>query len=309
MPREAFEHKGFKPETASVILLANEIIEEYRQYEIKLTLRQLFYQFVHRKHLPNNPRSYKRLGNIINDGRLSGLIDWSAIEDRLRKLERNNHWDSPEEIVRLVAEQYAIDKWAEQPLRMECWIEKDALVGVIETVCKDLDIDWFACRGYVSQSVQYDAGKRIARYIQGGQRVVILHLGDHDPSGVDMSRDNRTRLHMFSRFYTTKELEIRRIALNMSQIEELDLPPDPAKASDSRFENYSREHGDGSWELDALDPRYMRNLIEAEVLAERDPDIWEEAVAREQHGRTNLLALSDRWSEVVDFLNPDDEED
>ena len=75
----------------------------------------------------------------------------------------------------------------------------------------------FACRGYASQSEQWRAGKRLANYLRANQRVVILHLGDHDPSGIDMTRDNDDRLSMFAR---SSRVELKRVALNMDQVEQ-----------------------------------------------------------------------------------------
>lgn len=81
------------------------------------------------------------------------------------------------------------------------------------------------------------------------ERRVILHLGDHDPSGIDMTRDISDRLELFG-----ADVEVKRIALNWDQIDEFTPPPNPAKLSDSRAGAYIAEYGDESWELDALEP-------------------------------------------------------
>ncbi len=84
--------------------------------------------------IPNTQKSYKRVGNVINDARLAGLIDWDAIEDRTRNTITNSHWKSPARILDSVVDSYAADKWADQPYRVEVWIEKEALAGVFEPV-------------------------------------------------------------------------------------------------------------------------------------------------------------------------------
>jgi hypothetical protein len=76
-------------------------------------------------------------------------------------------------------------------------IEKDALVGVIEDVCRQWDVPYFSCRGYASQSEMWGAGQRLLERIRSGRKVQVIHLGDHDPSGLDMSRDIRERLATF----------------------------------------------------------------------------------------------------------------
>ena len=128
---ECFITKNFHDATLTLIQRANEIIAEYEAQGFALTLRQLYYQFVARRLLENRQSEYKRLGSIINDARLAGLIDWDSIEDRTRELRSHAHWDDPSEIVAACASQYREDLWASQEHRPEVWIEKDALVGII----------------------------------------------------------------------------------------------------------------------------------------------------------------------------------
>ena len=136
MQKIAYIEKRFKQSTVEMIEKANEIIVEYAAAGYDLTLRQLYYQFVSRGLLANTDKEYKRLGSIVNDARLAGLIDWKHIVDRTRNVKRNNHWDSPQDLIEACAEQFQFDKWEGQEVRVECWIEKDALVGVIESVCR-----------------------------------------------------------------------------------------------------------------------------------------------------------------------------
>ena len=103
MPRICYIPKNFRKKSLEVIAAANRIIEEYAAQGFSLTLRQLYYQFVARDLLPNTKRSYKRLGEIINDARLAGLVDWDQITDRTRNVRSNGHWSSPSDIIRLAA--------------------------------------------------------------------------------------------------------------------------------------------------------------------------------------------------------------
>lgn len=287
MPRICYEPKRFNKTHEGIIQIANGIIDEYAQAGFALTLRQLFYQFVARDYLPNQQRYYKMLGGIINDARLAGRIDWLAIEDRTRNLRVNPHWDSPSEIVEAAAKQYEIDKWAYQDKRVEVWIEKDALIGVIEGVCRRWDVPFFSCRGYVSQSEQWRAAMRMREHEKNGQDTILLHLGDHDPSGMDMTRDISERLNETFAAYC----DVRRLALNMDQIQELGPPPNPAKVTDSRAPGYIRRYGDDSWELDALDPRTIERLIDSEIESLVDHDLWQEAVDRENDERERLQVI------------------
>lgn len=297
MPRIIYEKWKPGDDALEVVVQARSICEDYQQQGYDLTLRQLYYQFVSRDLIPNTQRSYKRLGDIINRARMAGLLDWEYIEDRTRNLEKLTHWGSPASIVEGAARSFGMDLWANQPTRVEVWVEKEALAGVIARAARRYDCAWFSCRGYVSQSEMWGAGQRIGEYIAAGQSVVVLHLGDHDPSGIDMSRDIEERIsrfvmqdwynahkddidsvsasavkmsmvsHLAAKQQTVPRVpfELKRIALNMDQVEEYDPPPNPAKQTDARFENYLRVHGDESWELDALDPSVLDALITEEI--------------------------------------------
>lgn len=298
MPRIEYVSKNFSAAVIGVITQANDIIEEYAAQGFALTLRQLYYQFVARDLIPNTQQSYKRIGKIVNDGRLAGAIDWEAITDRTRNLRSNSHWGSPASIIRSAAEGYEIDKWSKQPARVEVWIEKDALVGVIEAVCERNDVPFFSCRGYNSQSEMWRASQRLRLYSVKGQNSIIIHLGDHDPSGKDMTRDTIDRLQIF----TPNTIEVRRIALNMDQVEEYGPPPNPTKITDSRAADYIAEFGHESWELDALEPSVIVGLIQKEIDDIKHGPTWNKSVDREDEERQLLTDVSSRWAEVVDFI-------
>jgi hypothetical protein len=304
MPLICYTPKDFRQDTLSTIEKANDIIDEFAAQGFDLTLRQLYYQFVSRGLIANTDREYKRLGSVVNDGRLAGLIDWERITDRTRFVRSLAHWESPSEIVGACVDQYRLDKWKRQPTRVEVWVEKDALVGVIEGVCKSNDVSFISCRGYVSQSEMWSASQRLLGYIKEGQRVVVLHLGDHDPSGIDMSRDIRDRLGLFLEHEGSSDqldLEIRRIALTMAQVKTYSPPPNPAKLTDARAKGYVKKFGRESWELDALSPATLAELISAHILGERDDAKWEDDENDEDKDR-------DRLREVVYSLSDGQDE-
>lgn len=296
MPKITYETKNFNSRTLEAIHQAEDIIQEYQAQGYSLTLRQLYYQFVARALIANTERDYKRLGNIISDARRAGMIDWDSIEDRTRFIRTISSWDDPRDILDSARDSYHKDLWKTQDKRFEVWIEKDALIGVIEPICRELDLPHFSCRGYVSDSEMWHAAMRLLRHVRNGQDVIVLHLGDHDPSGIDMTRDITDRLNLFSFF--KGGIEVRRIALTMEQIEEVNPPPNPAKVTDSRYERYSAEFGEESWELDALEPSYIADLIQNAVFEERDIDRWEEAHKEQEEERRQIQDVIDRWEEL-----------
>lgn len=371
MSELAYKQKRFNYAALGIIAVANEICQDYATQGYDLTLRQLYYQFVARDVFPddryfywtgskwvrdqdhlnpestkNNPPNYKWLGSIINDARLAGRLDWDYIVDRTRNIEIPSSWDSPASIIRAAAESYYVDRWVGQPYRVEVWVEKDALGGVIERACDDDRVPWFSCRGYTSQSSIWGAAQRFNGYIQQGQIPVVLHLGDHDPSGIDMTRDIRERLELFMdgdhlrnqwpedeseglidlddiREHMAEMIDhlswdehghgnpevisdelpviVKRIALNMDQVNEYDPPPNYAKVTDSRSKDYIRRYGSDSWELDALEPRVLTRLIQDEVWEYIDTSIWDQNIEREDKGRETL-------TRVMNNLNSGEEE-
>lgn len=342
MARIQYVEKRFSAERMQVIRQANAICAAYAQQNLSLTLRQLYYQFVARDLLPNKQSEYKRLGDILNDARMAGEMDWDYLVDRTRNLESLPHWASPAEIVDIVSRQYRTDRWADQGRRIEVWIEKDAGIGVIENVCESNDVPYFSCRGYTSVSEIHAAAQRLRGYMDEEKAAVtILHIGDHDPSGIDMSRDIEDRLERFilcdwadeNMGYPIVEdyendkyeaeghllewinsnevreepvevpLEIRRIALNYDQVLQYNPPPNPAKTTDARFQKYVRETGlHESWELDALDPTVLAGLIQAHIDSLRDAEIWAESTAKMLTEKTLLKKTSDHWPSVVEHV-------
>jgi hypothetical protein len=297
MPKICYVKRKFSAESLAIIEKANEIITDMLAQGFDLTLRQLYYQFVSKAIIPNTERSYKNLGSIVNDGRLAGLIDWDHISDRTRFLRQNSHWGSPEEIIRGAAQSYKIDMWARQKYRPEVWIEKDALVGVIEGVCRHEDVPFFSCRGYTSQSEMWTAAMRLKEWAHGfhpAQTPIIFHLGDHDPSGKDMTRDVTERIELFM-----GGVCLERLALNMDQIEEYNPPPNPAKITDSRATAYIAEFGDSSWELDALEPRVIVDLVRKNVDKLKNKKIWAEDKARWTKEKTLLDKASKHWDQIA----------
>ena len=280
--KQQFIKKRFNKKSALLIEQANTIIDEYKKGGYVLTVRQLYYQFVQRGLMENTLPNYKRMVNVLNDARLAGVVDWNAIEDRTRNVQHVATWEDPASIMRSCVRAYKNDKWLNQPYHVEVWIEKEALTGVISQICEQVEVPYFACRGYVSQSEMYHSAQRLAAL---DKPVIVLHLGDHDPSGMDMTRDNLDRLHMLSHH---ANIEVKRIALNMNQIKKYNPPPNPTKLTDSRAQPYIEEFGQSSWELDALSPTVLKNLIKKEVAKYLDADKWAEDLVPQEKDRESL---------------------
>ena len=315
--KQRYIDRKFKAESLDLIAQCDEILRDYVKAGYIITVRTLYYQCVSRNIIPNTERSYKNLTSLINDARLAGLIDWDVIEDRGRRPITRPHWENGRQFLESVGPQFYRDMWHGQESRVLVVVEKDALAGVLEGTCNALDVPLLAAKGYPSASAVRDlVHEQMMPHVFEGwksrkspgnilpldqrQRFVILHLGDHDPSGIDMSRDLEERLRLFGEraFY----MDFHRIALNYEQVEELQPPPNPAKVTDSRFEAYAREHGEESWELDALPPEYLNELVRSKVEEYIDRDKWG-ALER------SIERVRGRFEELAATFDDDDDDE
>lgn len=258
MSKICFIEKKFYGDRRGIIANANSIVADYERQGYCLTLRQLYYQFVSRNLIENSERSYKNLGATISEARLAGLIDWTAIEDRVRVPRMSPDWDNVADLVESAVESYRLPRWKDQENYCELWVEKDALAGVLWPLAQEHHVTLMVNRGYSSQSAMFEAAMRFRRK---EANLFLFYLGDHDPSGEDMVRDVRDRLQMFG----VENLQVKKLALTMAQVRQYNPPPNPAKLSDSRAAGYVAKHGDYSWEVDALPPEVLSEIINAEI--------------------------------------------
>lgn len=302
MAREQFVEIAFRRKTMDLIGKANIALKENMDAGYTMTLRQLFYYMVKRGWLENNKNNYERLGSVVNDARRAGLIDWAGIEDRGRNLNRWTLYRDPQHFLNEMTRYYLEDIWRDQDTYVEAWIEKDALIGVLERPCGHFRVPYFACRGYPSSSELYAASKRFQRMQAKGKNVTVLYLGDHDPAGLDIPRSNAENLDLF--MYGAGAT-IKRLALNMDQIEEWGIPSDQTtKPGDSKSFGYEMDVGtDTCWELDALDnatiDKIVREAIEKEI---SDPDMFAQRQAEESDNEQLLTDVADNYDAVRRYL-------
>ncbi len=281
-------------ETLDLINDITIVLDEYASMGLIVTVRQLYYQLVKSNLIPNTPKSYKRIVSITGKGRMAGILDWSAFEDRTRNPVRKATWDGPGEILEAARDQYHEDLWTGQKYYVEVHYEKDAISNLIEPVCKKWDVHCLANKGYSSKSAMYNSFGRFGEaYAIHEKELVIIYVGDHDPSGMDMDRDIQDRLDLFLHTDITHPcfggLRVKRIALNMGQIEEYNLPENPVKQKDPRSEKYQADFGiDSSWELDAIAPTDLMRITEDAIKEYLDMDMFKEMQVKERENKKKI---------------------
>jgi len=295
MPTIAYKTHRFNKSTLATLDKANDIIAEYAAQGLVMSLRQLYYQFIARGLAPNQKSFYKNLSYLLVEARMSGLCDWTAIEDMTRFLRERMHFDGPGDAVNWLVGQYGEDLWLDQKKRFEVWIEKDSLIGTIDQVCEELDVGYFACRGYSSATELWKASQRLLRYPQDD--VTVIHMGDHDPTGIDATRDIQNKLDIF----TGGKVKVLRIALTKKQIRKHKAPPFEAKIKDSRYKAYVALHGDTCWELDSLPPDKLAGLVRETIEPHIIKTKMKKAKEHQQENRLRLDELSqqeDSWGRL-----------
>lgn len=291
--------KDWRPQAKTLQMLKDleHVIQDFKERGFyPLSLRQIYYQAVARGYIENSENSYNNMGYIVRRAREAGIWDWDTIEDRNRNLIENTHFDDPQERIMYAAYNYAIDKRATQPIYIECWVEKAALIGVLEPVARKYDVPCFACRGFVSSTANHEAADRFKAQAHR-QRRIIVYAGDYDPCGFSIHESVSDRQKMFG-----ADVELIRIGLTKEQIKQYNPPPAPVKEKDTRAKGFVKEHGEQVWELDALDPQVIADLYAEQIEALTDQSLYNEAQQREQREQEQLFSLYRNWGRIAPNL-------
>jgi len=286
------EPKRWTGEVRKLLDKIIEIVEDYQNQGYTMTLRQLYYQLVSRDIIPNQQRQYAKLSRILTDARMEGLVDWEFIEDRIRVPKFPNQFDNIADAMNTITQVYRLDRWEGQDNYVEVWVEKDALSGVLEPITRKYHVHLLVNRGYSSVSAMHDSAQRIRQQEDQGKTAYVIYMGDHDPSGEDMVRDIQDRLNGFG-----CNAEVEKIALTMAQIRQYNPPPNPVKMTDTRAEGYRQEHGDESWELDALPPNVLVKLLTDRLDELIDQDKYDAIVRQEKLDKRKMETFGQEESE------------
>lgn len=281
-------------EKETVVNHIREIVTEYARQGYPLTLRQLHYQLFVKNWIVNHDTAYKKLGTILDDYRYAGIIDWNAIEDRGRVPYIPYSVKDVTHALEDTIDQYRLNRQSGQRNNVELWTEKDALSGILRRVTQEYHVQLVVNKGYTSSSAAYRAYQRILQHhFDTGGITTILYLGDHDPSGLDMIRDIRGRLTFMlekgeASLIGDDVLRVIPIGLSMSQIKQYNLPPNPTKLTDSRAEGYIKLYGKTCWEVDALRPQVLTQIVEDNITDQIDTNLYEDVLEQEKTGIEEL---------------------
>jgi hypothetical protein len=230
----------------------------------------------------------QRVYRLLLVARERGIIPWEWIVDETRKLERCSSWDDPAAFVRTVSQAYRRDFWKQQPKRVEVWSEKGTVRGVLAPVLDEYGVGFRVVHGFSGATAVHEVAQDY-----DGRLLIILYVGDYDPSGMYMSaRDLPDR---FAK-YDGDHVILKRVALRREQLDALPWFPASDKKRDPRYAWFVRNYGDRCWELDALDPNDLRALVEKAIQAEIEPTAWKRCTVVEKAEQESLRTVLDNWN-------------
>ena len=235
----------------------------------------------------------QRVYRLLREAREEETIPWEWIVDETRELEKASTWANPERYARCVARSYRRDFWQQQPERVEVWSEKGTIRGVLQPVLDKYAVGFRVLHGYSSATSIYDAAN------DGDDKPLSVHyVGDYDPSGMNMSEiDLPQRLEK----YGGNHIDLQRIALTEGQVEDLqsfpasDKGPKRGKRGDPRYEWYVDNYGKRCWELDAMDPRNLREIVERAIRSRIEPVAWARCEEINKAEQESLRTVLDGW--------------
>lgn len=318
-------HK-FNPDAKALVQRCSGIVTSFQAQGFKMTLRQLYYQLVKDNVIRNEEKQYKRLSGLLSDARLTGRVDWEAIEDRIRVPRIPQDFKDLGDLVDTALNAYRLDRWAGQENYVELWVEKDALAGILAPIAREYHVPMMVNRGYSSQTAMYDAGQRFLNACYGKDLPYKTLLDVARKDGSKLDEDARERLSKIRYLDKTSlpdqpkrrpillylgdhdpsgedmvrdigarlymfgiEVDVRKVALTTEQVEEYDPPPNPAKMRDPRAAEYVDKHGATSWEVDAIPPDALDRIIREALDDVVDAEKMEEIKAQEKLDKTLLL--------------------
>ncbi len=279
--------RGLAQQTQDLIDAAASILADIQP----ATVRGVCYQLFNRKLIPDMSRnSTQRVSRILVQARERGIIPWEWIVDETRPVELVSSWSDPDRFMRDVIRSYRKDRWADQPYRVMVISEKGTVGGVLRPITEEYGVPFLVCHGFGSATALHDLAERSASDIRP---LVILYVGDHDPSGRYMSdRDLAERLDRYD-----GDATIERVAVMKEQIEDYDLLTFPAheKKTDARHPWFVDRYGQTCCELDALNPNDLRRVVENAILDHLDWDLWDRAEEIQDVEMTSISDFIRSW--------------
>ena len=232
-------------------------------------------------------KEMQRVYRLLKEAREQGRIPWEWIVDETREIERVSTWGDPAAYARCVARSYRRDFWNQQPVRVMVVSEKGTVRGLLKPVLDRYAVGFLPVHGFSSATIVHDIAQD-----DDGRPVIILYVGDYDPSGMFMSEEDLpNRLVEYGGHHIT----VKRIALKPKHLSGLPSFPATDKRKDPRYKWFRSNYGTRCWELDAMDPNDLRDCVEREIKKLIEPIAWQRCEAVNAAEQESLKTILNNW--------------
>jgi hypothetical protein len=243
---------------------------EIAERERPTSVRGMYYQAIGAdlvdKDSQGSRSNYMRVQRRILALRRSGRIPYSWITDGSRIVHGYSRYEDPEDFASYAAGLYRKDYWATSRVRVEVWVEKDAMAGKLHpVVVRECGLDLYVSRGFASETYLQQAALAMR---EDGRPTVVYLLTDFDASGMNIAETVGTKLVEMA---TGVDVDLRRIAATPEQIEEFNLITQPVTGTDSRARRFTERYGTSTAELDAIPALEVRRVVREAVESHMEP--------------------------------------
>lgn len=229
----------------------------------------------------NDRASYGDLCDLLTRARLAGLIPFEAIADETRPVTHYAGWRESGAFIRDeldgLLKGYYRDLQQSQPNHIEILVEKNTIAPICRDAASTYCIPMTSGRGFCSLPPRHAMAQRFKK--SGKERLVILIVSDFDPSG-------ETIAESFARSmrddFGIANIHASKVALTTGQVEQFNLPPVmTAKSLDTNRQKFVNKHGENVWELEALEPSDLQDILDEAIRSVLDIDAYNSEVEAE----------------------------
>lgn len=308
---------GFAPQSMPFVEKLIEIVNGQRDYW-PLSIRRVHYVLLDDRPLTyigrpqsrysNDEKFYGKLSDFLTRMRISGLIPMDAIDDETRPVQTWAVHSDVRPYLRGFRERLFLDYWRDrmqsQPCHYEAVVEKLTITPIVSPILGEYTIPMTTGRGYDSIPPRYQMAQRFHR--SGKDRLVVLMLGDFDPEGEDIG-------HAFARSmrddFEIDDVHAIKVALKREHVERFNLPPMmKAKKTSSRRNAFVAKHGDDVWELDAIAPEQLQQILRDAIDSVIDVELYNREVDAELTDQRDLAARRNIVFKALGMVDPSDKE-
>src|SRR5215211_7579151 len=134
--------------------------------------------------------------------------------------------------------------------------------------------------------------REVAQDDDDGRPLMVLYVGDYDPSGLYMSEhDLPDRLAR----YDGDHITLVRIALTREHVRGLPSFPASDKRKDPRYRWFRSNYADRCWELDAMDPRDLRDCVQGAIAELIEPVAWQRCEIVDRAEQESPKTILENW--------------